>query len=152
MFFVLSGFLITYLLLEEETKTGTISVRHFYVRRILRTWPLYFLVVALALFVWPVFFPIIAGEHTSAIRHSIAGLACYALLLPNLAAIFLHPLPFAGQTWSIGVEEQFYLVWPVLMKVFQTQNLDHSRHLRWLRPLIPRLFQLAEHAKCFDHR
>ncbi|MBK8095002.1 MAG: acyltransferase [Verrucomicrobiaceae bacterium] len=119
LFFVLSGFLITYLLLEEETKTGTISVRHFYVRRILRTWPLYFLVVALALFVWPVFFPIIAGEHTSAIRHSIAGLACYALLLPNLAAIFLHPLPFAGQTWSIGVEEQFYLVWPVLMKYFK---------------------------------
>ena len=53
LFFVLSGFLITYLLLEEESQTNTIAVRDFYVRRILRIWPLYFLIVILALLVLP---------------------------------------------------------------------------------------------------
>src|SRR4026208_162751 len=49
LFFVLSGFLITYLMLEEEKKTGTIQIRNFYRRRILRIWPLYFLIGFLAL-------------------------------------------------------------------------------------------------------
>ena len=52
-FFVLSGFLITYLLLEENRKTSDISIRDFYVRRILRIWPVYYLVVILCLFVVP---------------------------------------------------------------------------------------------------
>ncbi|MBL0102606.1 MAG: acyltransferase [Bacteroidetes bacterium] len=47
LFFVLSGFLITYLLLKEEKKTGSIHVKQFYIRRILRIWPLYFLIMGL---------------------------------------------------------------------------------------------------------
>ena len=54
-FFVLSGFLITYLLLKEKEQTGTINVKKFYLRRILRIWPLYFLIVALGFFVLPHF-------------------------------------------------------------------------------------------------
>ena len=50
-FFVLSGFLITYLLLRDEASNGRINVGHFYMRRILRIWPLYFLIVILALLV-----------------------------------------------------------------------------------------------------
>src|SRR5262245_16271974 len=53
LFFVLSGFLITYLLLEEEKRTDTIAVRNFYLRRILRIWPLYFLIVIIALAILP---------------------------------------------------------------------------------------------------
>src|ERR1700679_371071 len=53
LFFVLSGFLITYLLLEEERVHGRIEVGRFYVRRALRIWPLYYLFVALALFALP---------------------------------------------------------------------------------------------------
>ena len=45
LFFVLSGFLITYLLLKEEEITGTISIKDFYIRRVLRIWPLYFLII-----------------------------------------------------------------------------------------------------------
>ena len=51
LFFVLSGFLITYLLLEEERYTQTISIKDFYMRRILRIWPLYFLILLISFFV-----------------------------------------------------------------------------------------------------
>jgi peptidoglycan/LPS O-acetylase OafA/YrhL len=51
LFFVLSGFLITYLLLAEVAKTGTVSLRKFYIRRILRIWPLYYIIVLSAIFV-----------------------------------------------------------------------------------------------------
>ncbi len=54
-FFVLSGFLITYLLLVEKAKTKTVAVKKFYVRRILRIWPLYYLIVILGFFVIPYF-------------------------------------------------------------------------------------------------
>src|SRR5215213_8378112 len=53
LFFVLSGFLITYLLLEEEKTTGTIRVRNFYLRRVLRIWPLYFFIVFISLAILP---------------------------------------------------------------------------------------------------
>ena len=53
LFFVLSGFLITYLLLAEQDIYGSISVKKFYSRRILRIWPLYYLIVTLGLFVLP---------------------------------------------------------------------------------------------------
>jgi len=45
VFFVLSGFLITYLLMQERTETNTISIKDFYIRRILRIWPLYYLII-----------------------------------------------------------------------------------------------------------
>src|SRR5215212_2881474 len=53
LFFVLSGYLITYLLLAERKATNTIAVRNFYIRRILRIWPLYYLIVLLAFFLFP---------------------------------------------------------------------------------------------------
>ena len=52
-FFVLSGFLITYLLLEEKKVSGTVSVKKFYARRILRIWPLYYLIIVLGFFILP---------------------------------------------------------------------------------------------------
>lgn len=54
-FFVLSGFLITYLLLEERRVSATVSIKKFYMRRILRIWPLYYLIVILGLFVFRTF-------------------------------------------------------------------------------------------------
>src|SRR5687768_1669565 len=54
-FFVLSGFLITYLLLAEKSRFGEISILKFYVRRMLRIWPLYYLIVIIGFFVLPLF-------------------------------------------------------------------------------------------------
>ena len=117
LFFVLSGFLITYVLLEEKARTGTVAVRHFYARRILRTWPLYFVVILLAFFLWPAVFPAaITGSSAQAVLDSWPGLLCFFFLMPNVARTFHDPVAFAGQTWSIGVEEQFYFVWPLLVR------------------------------------
>ncbi|HET6991210.1 MAG TPA: acyltransferase, partial [Bacteroidia bacterium] len=121
-FFVLSGFLITYLLLSEKKKEGKINVRNFYLRRIFRIWPVYYLLVILAFFVFPhihilhldyfdKFFP----------EHFGVKLLLYLFLLPNLALAMFHSVPHAGQAWSIGVEEQFYIVWPWVVR--KTKNV-----------------------------
>lgn len=116
-FFVLSGFLITYLLLKEKEQTGTINVRKFYLRRILRIWPLYFLIVALGFFVLP-YFPFMEIPYFTKFKAhlSIFNLVLFCVMLPNLAFAIFKPLPHIGQSWSIGVEEQFYLIWPWVVK------------------------------------
>ena len=118
LFFVLSGFLISYLLFKEEDVTQTIDVRAFYIRRALRIWPLYFLIVFIALFVLPRFsaFAWAAFPREVVEKHLVAKLILFILFLPNLVLNIFGVIPYASQTWSIGAEEQFYLVWPVLNK------------------------------------
>lgn len=116
LFFVLSGYLITWLLLVEKQKTGGIDVRRFYARRMLRIWPLYFLVVLAAFFVLPRFGAFRVPGLTDAMgAHFGATLALFVFFLPQLALSLYDPIPFAEPAWSIGVEEQFYLVWPLLL-------------------------------------
>lgn len=102
-FFVLSGFLISYLLLREENTYEKIDVKKFYVRRILKIWPLYFLMAIIG-FTFLIYQKGIVGLMPS--------IMCYLFILPNFAAIS-NPLCF--QSWSIGVEEQFYLIWPLII-------------------------------------
>lgn len=116
-FFVLSGFLITYLLLEEGTSTGTINIKHFYMRRVLRIWPLYYILLIIGLLLIPVAIKFLHIEYTSHFPVVTAGLL-FVFFLPNLVesiwgAGFLTPL------WSIGVEEQFYFFWAPLVKYFR---------------------------------
>jgi len=118
-FFTLSGFLITYLLLKENRQYNDISIRKFYLRRVLRIWPVYFLIVFFRFSLYGFIYPYIF--HTSSTYADfpiVKGLFLYLFFLPNLAAIIynvglLHPL------WSIGVEEQFYLLWAPLFKWFR---------------------------------
>ena len=118
-FFVLSGFLITYLLQAEKQHTGHIAIRKFYLRRILRIWPLYFFILILGFVVLPNsgdwFY---VREQSEALTdHYWLNLLLYIFIFPNLAySITGAAVPCIGQSWSIGVEEQFYLVWPVLIK------------------------------------
>ncbi|MEZ0485757.1 acyltransferase family protein [Fibrella aquatica] len=116
LFFVLSGFLITYLLLAEKQKTGRIAIRKFYIRRVLRIWPLYFLVVGLGLLVWPLI-PILQTPALLGDVYDQFGLKLlvYGLVLPNVALAFFGNVPMVSHAWSIGVEEQFYLMWPWLV-------------------------------------
>ncbi|MDU1889837.1 MAG: acyltransferase [Dysgonomonas sp.] len=113
LFFVLSGYLITYLLLVEERNTNTISIKDFYVRRVLRIWPLYYIIIGLAFLVLHKlpFFELVPIEHGEAFC-----LVLFLLFLPNVVPLFCGNLPYVSHTWSIGVEEQFYLIWPILMK------------------------------------
>lgn len=105
LFFVLSGYLITYLLLTEYKNTNTISYKKFYTRRILRIWPIYFLAILIALI-----YIILRGYHVD------GHIFFYIFMLANVPNAFGGSLPMAGILWSIGVEEQFYLFWPWLFK------------------------------------
>lgn len=116
-FFVLSGFLITYLLLQEKAATGTVSIRKFYFRRILRIWPLYFLLMLVGFFVLPHFSVFDHTYFTKFFKENFwSDFVLYLFILPNLALAMFKPVPHIGQLWSIGVEEQFYLIWPWLVK------------------------------------
>lgn len=115
LFFVLSGFLITYLLLNERDRKGRISLRNFYVRRILKIWPLYFLIVALGFFIMPSFeFFRIPGNTAFQDGFPWKSFISYIFMFPNLALSNFHNIPYASQAWSIGTEEQFYLIWPLI--------------------------------------
>lgn len=120
LFFVLSGFLITYLLLVEKRECQTISVKDFYIRRILRIWPLYYLIIVLSFMVIPFFFKdIMFSNFLSQLNVDYyKKLAMYVFFVPNIAFVTTYPVLFASQVWSVGVEEQFYAVWPLLIKMF----------------------------------
>ncbi len=115
-FFVLSGFLITYLLIQEKEKKGTINIKYFYIRRILRIWPVYFFVILFGYFIYP-FAKTIIGWETNI--SSVWWLD--SLFLANFSSLYvhannlvgLHPM-MVGITWSVSIEEQFYLFWPLL--------------------------------------
>ncbi len=117
LFFTLSGFLITYLLLVEKEKYGTIYVKEFYIRRVLRIWPLYYLIIILGLFVLPYidFFKIPVYTEGVQYRFSIK-VFFYFILFPNVISNLYAYMPYIAQTWSIGIEEQFYLIWPWIVK------------------------------------
>lgn len=116
-FFVLSGFLITFLLMIEKEKTGTIAIKKFYMRRILRIWPLYFLLVLLGFFILPMFESLhIPFLEPSFHKNFYFNLFFFLIMLPNLAFSLYPAVPHIGHLWSIGVEEQFYLAWPVIIK------------------------------------
>jgi peptidoglycan/LPS O-acetylase OafA/YrhL len=118
LFFVLSGFLITYLLLAEKENNKSINVKKFYIRRILRIWPLYFLIVLIASIV---FFVIKSPESGHLQFHSL--LMYYVFLIPNVAFVLDIGLNYAGILWSVGSEEQYYLVWPWLIRVKRKQRI-----------------------------
>jgi peptidoglycan/LPS O-acetylase OafA/YrhL len=116
LFFVLSGFLITYLLLVERRSAGGINVRNFYIRRILRIWPLYFLLISLSFFVFPLI-PIlrVPGLSEHLYDNFWQKFSLFGMVMPNVALVLYHEMPLCSHTASIGVEEQFYLLWPLLI-------------------------------------
>ncbi len=116
IFFVLSGFLITTLLLQEKRETLNISLKNFYVRRILRIWPLYFLIIGLCFFVVPYFDLLKMPGIEINKDHFWDSLLVFALILPAFAMQLFGHIPFATMTWSIGVEEIFYLITPLILK------------------------------------
>jgi peptidoglycan/LPS O-acetylase OafA/YrhL len=119
LFFVLSGFLITHLLLLEQNLTQKINIKSFYMRRILRIWPLYYLIIFSAFFIFPnIDFMHLPGHDNS---HWYIKLFFFTFFMPNIIHALGAGLAFGTQTWSIGAEEQFYLIWPWLMKWFKNK-------------------------------
>lgn len=109
-FFVLSGFLITKLLMLESRECGHVSLYNFYVRRTLRIFPLYFLVVFL------IFLLHLIGEGVTNYKSLIfAGAYSYNFIPKDWYSGVL------GHTWSLAVEEHFYLIWPFCFISFATK-------------------------------
>ena len=123
LFFVLSGFLITFLLLKEKEETKSINIKYFYIRRILRIWPLYFLIVLSSIFIFP-YFSFFRSDATSIIDNNFIYILLLSItILPNVTLFKFGAIPFSSQAWSIGVEEQFYLFWPLLIKYIKNLYL-----------------------------
>ena len=113
-FFTLSGFLISYLLIRECIKTRTVNLPRFYLRRISRIWPLYYLILAVGFLLFAVVYPHM--YHHSYFDFDVKrGLFFYLLFLPNFMSSF-YRVGLLTPLWSIGVEEQFYLLWAPLVK------------------------------------
>jgi peptidoglycan/LPS O-acetylase OafA/YrhL len=115
LFFVLSGFLITDILLK--TRNSSNYLRNFYVRRVLRIFPLYYLALILFLVLIPNFAPNILS-----LDYYVQNQFWFWTYLQNWLFIFHHiPSGTAALShfWSLAVEEQFYLVWPFIILLFK---------------------------------
>lgn len=112
LFFVLSGFLITSLLLREHASTGRVDLRRFYVRRLWRLYPALVLVaglVAAVLAFFPGVFGLEAASPAEALVALLYGMSWWSgLELPGGPYLL-------GLTWSLSVEEHFYLLWPLVL-------------------------------------
>lgn len=123
-FFVLSGFLITYLLLKEKEISGKINIKNFYLRRILRIWPLYFLIVVLCLLILPQlenylpkFFPLDVSIDEINKWFYLTFTGNFDYIYNGINNVLI------GVLWSVSVEEQFYLFWPLLVAFIPTKHL-----------------------------
>jgi len=112
MFFIMSGFLITYLLLHESSREGKINLFNYLMRRFLRVWPLYFLIVGFGFFIFP---------HLPYGIETVHEFWRFALFLSNIDEIIVgarDSINFLTVTWTVSVEEQFYLAWGILIGLF----------------------------------
>ena len=129
LFFTLSGYLLTSLLLREREQTGGINVKAFYVRRSLRIWPLYYFVLIFVLLL-----SLLPASITSAPPLIVDPFAPMPLRTYFFMALFLfnfnfanhastERLPFMINLWTISVEEQFYMFWPWLVRYIPRRRL-----------------------------
>lgn len=139
-FFVLSGFLISYLIQREIKDSGRFSVRNFLIRRTLRIWPLYFLIVCFGFFLFPL---LPYGIET---KHEFWR---FGLFLSNFDEI-VHghedKINFLTATWSVSIEEQYYISMAVLMAVPLMQSRSSFRNLLAGVVVLSALFRFVHHA------
>jgi peptidoglycan/LPS O-acetylase OafA/YrhL len=119
-FFVLSGFLITFLLIEEKKLNGQIDLKSFWIRRMLRIWPLFYFCVFFGFIIFPR-----VKELFGQVSSETATPIYYLTFLNNFDFI-KKGLPDAsvlGVLWSVAIEEQFYLIWPIILFICPLNKL-----------------------------
>ena len=132
LFFALSAYLITELLLREYHRAQQIDVRAFYIRRTLRIWPLYFLFLTFTLLVVPLLIP---WEHmTNGYRMA------FTFFGANWA-VALHGFPesVASPLWSVSIEEQFYILWPLVLWLVGVRNIPRVAAVMLITALVTRV-------------
>ena len=128
MFFVLSSFLITTLLLNEQKSTGTISLKNFYFRRILKIWPLYYLIIFLGFFVLPnvEFFQMPAYQYRFGDVNGntfLPNFMLYFFGISSMGRTLFGDIAFVSHTWTLATEQLFYLLWPMVLIYFSKRLL-----------------------------
>ncbi len=126
-FFVLSGFLITYLLIKEKRSTKKINIPHFWTRRILRIWPMYYAIVFLGFIVFPFAKHLMGGvpNETANPWYYIGFISNFDLINNFDLATHKVILPDSqglGVLWSVAIEEQFYFAWPIILSFFPVKR------------------------------
>jgi len=152
-FFVLSGFLISYLLFKESDITNNISVKKFYFRRILRIWPLYFLIVIIGIIFLPYILDFIGYSYS--LPYSFNDVILYYILFSPFMVNIFYGHHLIEPLWSIGVEELYYIVWAPLFKflrnyilpiiiliIFVRSLLMYASFLGYFDPVIRRLIKM----------
>lgn len=116
VFFILSAFLITELLLRERALKTVIDLKAFYFRRLLRIWPLYFFMIALA-----VVLTRFGGSQVFNWSYTLS----FLLFAGNWIMVFrgFHGAAFIAPLWSVSFEEQFYLLWPLVLRKTSTKTI-----------------------------
>lgn len=112
IFFVISGFLIGDLLIREVEKTGTLNLRTFFVRRMVRLAPVYYLLIALV-----VVLGLVTGDPSVHVENAWTNLIYVNNFVPDFEQ-------FMQWTWSLAVEEQFYLLCPLLILLMHRKGLN----------------------------
>lgn len=148
-FFVLSGFLMTYFLLKERNRTDDINVRKFYRKRVLRIFPLYFLLVIIGTVIVP-FFVTLLGVNYEIPYTFGQSWYFYILFLPSLVTFYyghhlLEPL------WSIGVEMFFYIIWAPLLKCIRKNVLPLLLSIIAIKALLAALPYIFRMPALYEH-
>jgi peptidoglycan/LPS O-acetylase OafA/YrhL len=143
IYFVLSGYLITWLALQEKQTTGDLSLRFFFLRRILRLWPIYILTCALGLWAWS--FP-----SLDAISASPAWFIPLITFTTNFAiSAHLEHFGVLGAYWTLALEEQFYVLGGFSLKRLSNDYLIILCSVLLILCFIWRLYPLP--FSCFLH-
>lgn len=153
-FFVLSGFLISWLLLAEKEKKGHINIRNFYIRRVLRIWPLYYIVIITGFFLLPLLYQFLKQSF-----YFDYNWFYYFFFLSNFGVIELAPAMDSVRsfplvlniTWSVSIEEQFYIVWPLLFAFIPKRKNILMAMLIVLATSIIGAYFLAEEKLIYGH-
>jgi len=144
LFFVISGFLITYLLLHELDNNGDVNIKKFYVRRILRIWPIYYLFLTICIGVF-----IVLGKTQEII---LKEMWFYVFFAANVPFIFQQGIMILVHYWSIGVEEQFYLFWPWVVRISKNRLLEVTIIIFFILFVIKILFWWRLGTASFEYR
>jgi peptidoglycan/LPS O-acetylase OafA/YrhL len=141
LFFILSGFLISYLLLVERDSTGTISYRNFYIRRILRIWPLYLGYGLILTLLSPTIFSLLGmGHEATDWSTKLLNLVFLLFFAVNFQLAFLGDNRGIFEvSWSVCIEEQFYLIWPPLVNYFRNK-LSRLLVIMFVTSIVSRVF------------
>jgi peptidoglycan/LPS O-acetylase OafA/YrhL len=152
IFFVLSGFLITFLLISEYELNSSISIKKFYMRRVLRIWPLYFLIVIFTFAIYPFLKSMIGMNNPLG-----SNILYHLTFLSNFDVLHIQKHCFGSDaisqniTWSVSVEEQFYLFWPLLFVFLPKRFWIYSILLVIAGSLLFRILNHNDNAVLYFH-